>query len=105
MKKLLFVLFLSFACTTIYAQVKETNPGQPVYANGDSYGYYIDDIPGAISYEWSVEALGGYTIYPAGDRWIDIIFSNTGNYRIICVVTMSDFSEVIHFTGAYVTNE
>lgn len=97
MKKLLFVLFLSFACSTIYAQVRENNPGQPTYANGDSYGYFIDEIPGAISYSWSVQGTeGGHILFPAGDRLIDIIFTKVGYYDIICVVTLSDYSEVTY---------
>nr|WP_121270277.1 hypothetical protein [Pedobacter schmidteae] len=106
MKKLLFVLFLSFACSSIYAQVKETNGGQPTYANGDSYGYYINAIPGAISYDWSIQGpANGYIIYPAGDRWMDVIFSKVGYYDIICVVTMSDYSEVTYAISIPVSEE
>ncbi|TCC83741.1 hypothetical protein [Pedobacter hiemivivus] len=65
----------------------------------------MDNVPGAYSYEWSIEALGDYTIYPAGDRWIDVIFSDPGSYRIICLVTLSDFSEVTYTLGVTVTQE
>lgn len=105
MKKLLFVLLLSFACTSIYAQVKETNLGQEVYSNGDSYGYYIDAIPGAISYDWSIQGSGDAIIYPVGDRWIDIIFEDPGYYDVICVVTMSDNSKVTYALYVSVTEE
>lgn len=95
-------MFLSFACTTIYAQVKENNPGQPIYANGDSYGFYIDEIPGAISYEWSVMGYD-YLLFPVGDRLLDIIFLQPGYYDVICTVTMSDYTEVIHATSVGVS--
>ncbi|MDR6783824.1 hypothetical protein ABIE26_002787 [Pedobacter africanus] len=105
MKKLLIVLFLSFACSTIYAQVRETNGGQPTYANGDSYGYYVDNVPGAVSYEWFVQGSGQTVLFPAGDRFLDIIFYDPGAYDIICVVTKSDYTEVINYLYLIVDEE
>ena len=91
MKKLLFVLLLSFLCPGIYAQVKANGPG-PYYANGDSYGFYIDEIPGAVSYEWSVQGSTGAVIWPAD--WtvtaIDLTFSYPGMCDVICTVTLDN---------------
>ncbi|SHE44082.1 hypothetical protein [Pedobacter caeni] len=106
MKKLLFVLFLSFACTSIYAQVKATNPDLPVYNNGDSYGYYIDEIPGALYYTWTVVGPeGGSTVWYAGDRAIDVVFSKKGMYDIICTVTMADGPDLLFALSPYVQEE
>ncbi|MES2276503.1 MAG: hypothetical protein V4592_10795 [Bacteroidota bacterium] len=91
MKKLLFVLLLAFAGTGVFAQVKPNSSG-PVYANGDSYGYYVDEQPGAISYDWSVQGNTNATIYPAWDTAIDIIFSNAGFEDVICTVTTATTS-------------
>jgi len=90
MKKLLFVLFLTFATSSIYAQVKANiGPNGITYANGDSYGYYIDEIPGAVSYEWSVVGQGA-TVWPAWDTAIDITYSNPGGYIVRCTVTLDN---------------
>jgi len=96
MKKLLFVLFLSFACSSIYAQVK-ANSNSTVYCNGDSYGYYIDEIPGAVSYTWSVLGwAGGATIWPGWDTAIDITYSKAGIYDVICTVEMSSGPDLVY---------
>lgn len=90
MKKLIAVLLFSLMCTGIYAQVKANAPYLTVYANGDSYGYYIDPIPGAISYEWSTLGNTGAIIWPAWDTAIDITFSHPGMCDVICMVTMDN---------------
>ncbi|TKC54954.1 hypothetical protein FBD94_25700 [Pedobacter hiemivivus] len=104
MKKLLFVLFLTFACSSIYAQIKANMPSAPVYSNGESYGYYIDEIPGAVSYVWSVEGTSGAIIWtmPWDEKMVDLTFSRPGYSHIYCTVTMSDDSvEVYQYdTGA-----
>ncbi|MNL19716.1 hypothetical protein D3C87_1409320 [compost metagenome] len=97
MKKLLFVLFLSFACTSIYAQVKANSPSTTMYCNGDSYGFYIDEIPGAVSYTWSVLGwAGGATIWPGWDTAIDMTFSKPGIYDIICTVQMDSGPDQVY---------
>lgn len=93
MKKLLFILLLSFTCSSIYAQIKPSSPGQQETANGEGYGYYIDEIPGAVSYEWSTEDDAGATIWyvwPWDTKVIDITFSTPGYCHLYCTVTMSD---------------
>jgi hypothetical protein len=93
----LLVLFLCFASSTLFAQVKANWPSGTVYANGDSYGYYIDEIPGAESYVWSVQGSpGGATIWPAWDTAIDLTFSTPGGYDVICTVTMSNNTVVVY---------
>jgi len=91
MKKLLVVLLLSVACSAIHAQVKPNGPG-PYYANGDSYGFYIDEIPGAVSYDWSVQGGTGAHIWTAD--WtvtaIDLTFSHAGMCDVICTVTLDN---------------
>ena len=106
MKKLLFILFLSFVCTSIHAQVKANSPSTPVYNNGDSYGYYIDEIPGAVSYTWSVVGpSGGAMIWPAWDTAIDITFSKRGMYDVICTVTMDSGPDVVYALSVDVYEE
>jgi hypothetical protein len=105
MKKLLFVLLLSFVCSGIHAQVKANSPTTPVYANGDSYGYYIDEIPGAVSYEWSVQGGTGATIWPAWDTAIDLTYSYPGICEVICTVTMSNSSVVVYSLSVDVYEE
>ena len=106
MKKLLFVFFLSLACSTIYAQVKANGPG-PYYGNGDSYGFYIDEIPGAVSYEWSVQGNTGAVIWPADwtDTAIDLTFSYEGMCDVICTVTLSNNTQVVYSLSVDVYEE
>jgi hypothetical protein len=92
MKKLLFVLLLSLVCSAMYAQVRPLYPDMPVYANGDSYGFYIEEIPGAVSYEWSVQGANEAVIWPADPTAVDLTFSYPGMYDLICTVTMSNGS-------------
>jgi len=91
MKKLLVVLLLSFACSAINAQVKANGPG-PYYANGDSYGFYIDELPGAVTYDWSVQGGTGAVIWHADwtDTAIDLTFSHAGMCDVICTVTFDN---------------
>ena len=96
MKKLLFVLFFSLVCSAIQAQVKANNPSATYYANGDSYGFYIDEIPGAVSYEWSVTGDSGAVIWPGWDTAIDITFGDEGYCQIFCTVTLSNGSVQVH---------
>lgn len=95
MKKLLFVLLLSFAFSGINAQVKSSGQGQ-AYNDGNSYGYYIDELPGAVSYEWSVQGNTGAVIWPAWDTAIDLTFSYPGMCDIICTVTFSNGSVEVY---------
>jgi len=89
MKKLLFVLFLTLTTSGLFAQVKAS--GDSPSTNGDSYGYYINEIPNAASYEWSVVGEpGGATIWPAWDTAIDMTFSKPGGYIVRCTVTLDD---------------
>ncbi len=92
MKKWIFatLLFLGFS-GSILAQVK-ANTNQTLYCNGDSYGFYIDPIEGAVSYEWSTQGLTQATIWPAWDTAIDLTFSRPGMCDVICTVTMDDNS-------------
>ena len=97
MKKLLFVLLLSFVCSGIYAQVRSMAPGLTVYANGDSYGYYVDEIPEAVSYEWSVQGNTGAIVWSSD--WVnavDITHSYPGMCDVICTITLIDGSEVVY---------
>ena len=87
MKKLLFVLLLSIVSSGIFAQIKGT---LKAYNNGDSFGYNIDEIPGAVSYEWSVQGNTGATIWPAWDTAIDLTFSYPGMCDVICTVTLDN---------------
>lgn len=105
MKKLLFVLFLSFACTTIYAQV--TSYETDIYANGNSYGFSVVPVSGAVSYEWHVQGSGGSNIYyvSGADHLIDVIFFAPGYYDVTCIVTMEDNSQVEHWCGVGVKQE
>jgi len=105
MKKLLLILFLSFTSTCIYAQIRIDNPGPPFYSNGDSYGFSINPIPGAVSYSWSTQGLGNTLIFYASDTLIDIIFLAPGSYDIICVVTMSDNTQVEYAINVGVSEE
>ncbi|MEO6520076.1 MAG: hypothetical protein ABIN91_00230 [Mucilaginibacter sp.] len=91
MKKLLFVLLLSFASSGLFAQqVKANQPSDIKYSNGDSYGFYVDDVPGAVSYDWWVEAgVTQATIWPAWDTAIDLTFSHAGYCIVHCTITMS----------------
>ncbi|HEY8898012.1 MAG TPA: hypothetical protein VIM79_24470 [Niastella sp.] len=95
MKKLLFALLLSFAFSGINAQVKSSGQGQ-AYNDGNSYGYYIDELPGAVSYEWSVQGNTGAVIWPAWDTAIDLTFSYPGMCDIICTVTFSNGSVEVY---------
>ena len=101
MKKLLFILFLSFACSAINAQVKANSPG-PAYANGDSYGFYIDEIPGALSYEWSINpGTTGAVLWRADwtDLAVDLTFSHPGMCDVICTVTFDNRVEVYAYSA------
>lgn len=89
MKKLCLLLFLSFACSSIYAQVKANQPSEIKYANGDSYGFYIEEVADAVSYTWSVEGTSGATIWPAWDTAIDLTFSYAGYCIVKCTVAKS----------------
>lgn len=97
MKKFLFVLLLSFACSGIYAQVKANGPG-PYYSNGDSYGFYVDEVPNAVSYDWSVYGGTGATIWPAD--WtptaIDLTFSNPGICEVTCTITLDNGAQLVY---------
>jgi hypothetical protein len=106
MKKLLFVLLLSFASVSMHAQVKANGPG-PYYGNGDSYGFYIDEIPGAVSYVWSVQGTTGAVIWPASwtETAIDLTFSYQGMCDVICTVTMDNGSEVVYSLSVDVYEE
>lgn len=118
MKKLLLALFISLSCSSIYAQkknsqispqapasntlieyyIKANQPSSPVYSNGDSYGYYIDNIPGAVSYEWSIVSNGGVRLWLVDwdDKAVDLTFSYQGYCTLTCTVTMSDNSVVVY---------
>lgn len=117
MKKLLLVLFLSFACSTIYAQtktkeaslvapsknaatvyyIKANQPSYPVYSNGEAYGYYIDEIPGAVSYEWSIVGNGvRLWLVDWDSKAVDLTFSYQGYCTLTCTVTMSDNSVQVY---------
>jgi hypothetical protein len=104
MKKLLFVLLLSFVGSGMYAQVKANGPG-PYYGNGDSYGFYIDEIPGAVSYDWSVQGNTGAVIWPAWDTAIDLTFSYAGMCDVICTVTMDNGAVVVYSLSVDVYEE
>lgn len=90
MKKLILALFLTFAFTAGFSQVKGPSGGTVIYSNGDSYGFWIDPIPGAVSYEWSTLGNTGALIWPAWDTAIDITFSHPGMCDVICMVTMEN---------------
>lgn len=98
MKKILLILFLSVVSTTIYAQTPQVraNSTEDKYANGDSYGFYIDEIPGAVSYEWSVQGTTDAHIWPAWDTAIDLTFSHSGYCDVICTVTMDNNTVVVY---------
>ena len=106
MKKLLFVLLLSFACSGIYAQVKANGPG-PYYGNGDSYGFYVDEVPGAVSYEWSVYGGTGAVIWPADwtDTAIDLTFSYAGICEITCTITLANNTQLVYTLSVDVYEE
>ena len=124
MKKLLVVLFLTCASTSLFANidvkstshatpmsagnsnglnisedidVRPTSPGTPIYA-GDSYGFYIDEVPDAVSYTWSLTGITNSTIYPSGfsDRYIDVLFGLAGTTDVTCTVLLSDSTEVVY---------
>ena len=99
MKKLLFVMFLTFASTSLFAQidVKPTSPNTPMYA-GDSYGFYIDEVPDAVAYTWSLTGATNSTIYPSSfsDRYIDVLFGQAGYTDVTCTVTLSNNTEVVY---------
>jgi len=102
MKKLLFVLFLTFATATVFAQVQANDPTQTIYANGDSYGYTVQPVAGAIDYTWSV--TGGASIFPAWDTAIDIIFPTAGYYTVTCTVTRDSLPPLTFDLDVYVAN-
>jgi len=106
MKKLVFVFLLSLACSAINAQVKANGSG-PYYGNGDSYGFYVDEVPGAVSYEWSVAGGTGAVIWPADwtDTAIDLTFSYAGICEITCTITLSNGSQVIQTLSVDVYEE
>lgn len=89
MKKLLFVLLLALTSSGVYAQVKANQPSETKYANGDSYGFYIEPVADAVSYTWSVEGSSGATIWPAWDTAVDLIFSSAGYCILKCTVAKS----------------
>ncbi len=99
MKKLLLVLFLSFVSSAIYAQaqIRANQPSETKYANGDSYGFYIDEIPNAESYVWSVQGNTGATIWPAWDTAIDLTFSYAGGCDLCCTVTLSNNTVLVYW--------
>jgi hypothetical protein len=99
MKKLLFILLLSLASSAMYAQITGSNGP---YANGDSFGYNIDDIPGAVSYEWSVQGATGAIIWPAWDTAVDLTFENSGICDLTCTVTLDDGSVEVYTLTLYV---
>ena len=102
MKKLIFIALLSFLCSGIHAQVKANSPSQIKYCNGDSYGFYIDEIPGAVAYTWSTMGATQAHIWDTGiETAVDLTFSRPGMCDVICTVTMDDGSEVVY---AYVTD-
>lgn len=96
MKKLIFLLLLSVLCTGVFAQIKLAQPWKPVLNDGDSYGYYLDPIPGAVSYVWSVTGNTGAIIWPAWDEAVDLTFSYAGYCLLTCTVTMEDNSVQLH---------
>jgi len=96
MKKLLFILLLCFAGSGVYAQVKANDPTMIKYSNGDSYGFYVDDVPDAVSYTWSVDpGVTQATIWPAWDTAIDLTFSHAGHCTIYCTVTTSSGPPIV----------
>ena len=106
MKKLLFILLLSFASSAMYAQIKSSGGWESgPYANGDSYGYEIAEIPGAVSYEWSVQGSTGAVIWPAWDTAVDLTFSYPGMCDLICTVTLSNGSVEVYLLSIDVYNE
>lgn len=118
MKKLLLILVISLTCSSIYAQtkasqaslqapknnslieyyIKANQPSLPVYSNGEAYGYYIDEIPGAVSYEWSIVSNGGVRLWLVDwdDKAVDLTFSYQGYCTLTCTVTMSDNSVQVY---------
>ncbi|MBO9631532.1 MAG: hypothetical protein J7578_00340 [Chitinophagaceae bacterium] len=92
MKKLIIILLLSFVGSGIYAQIKLTQPWVVESNNGDSFGYYLDPIPGAVSYDWQVAGNTGAIIWPAWDEAVDLTFTYSGVCYLTCTVTMSDNS-------------
>jgi hypothetical protein len=103
MKKLLFILLLSFASSAMYAQIKSSGQGQP-YTDGDSYGYEIVAIPDAVSYEWSVQGNTAAVIWPAWDTAVDLTFSYPGICELICTVTLSNGSVEVYSLSFNVAN-
>ncbi|HEX6428338.1 MAG TPA: hypothetical protein VF008_11655 [Niastella sp.] len=103
MKKLLFVLLLSFASSAMYAQIKSSGQGQP-YTDGDSYGYEIVPVPGAVSYEWSVQGNTAAVIWPAWDTAVDLTFSYQGICELICTVTLDNGSVEVYSLSFNVAN-
>jgi|GEM_PF-1136279 len=100
MKKLLFILLLSFTCSSIYAQIKPWTFGQQEIANGESYDYYIDEIPGAVSYEWSIEGpstvILSFPWAPWDPKVVAMAFSRSGQWTLYCTVTMGDNSVQVY---------
>jgi hypothetical protein len=106
MKKLLIVLLLSFACTTIYAQV--TSFSTDIYADGNSYGFSVTPISNAVSYDWHVQGSGTSTIYYSGtvmESLIDVIFDSPGYYDITCIITLEDDTQIEQWCGVGVKKE
>lgn len=106
MKKLLIVLLLSFACTTIYAQV--TPFSTDIYADGNSYGFSVNPVSNAVSYAWYVQGPGNTTIYFNGtvmENMIDVIFDSPGYYDITCIITLENDTQIEHWCGVGVKKE
>ncbi|NML19242.1 hypothetical protein HHL16_00085 [Pseudoflavitalea sp. G-6-1-2] len=90
MKKLILALLLTFTLSAGFSQVYGPASGTTIYANGDSYGFWMNEIPGAVSYEWYTLGNTGATIWPGWDTAIDITFSRPGMCDVICKVTMEN---------------
>jgi hypothetical protein len=93
MKKLLFILFFCFASSSIYAQITGSSTA---YANGDSFGYSVNEVSGAVSYDWSVSGNAQATIWPAWDTAIDLTFSHAGGCIVTCTITLSNSSVLVY---------
>ena len=96
MKKLIFILLLSFAYSGISAQVWPMS-SNPVYSNGDTYGYYVDEVPDAVSYVWSVQGTTGATIWSSDwETAVDLTHSNAGICDITCTITLDNGSVLVY---------
>ena len=103
MKKLLFILFFCFASSSIYAQITGE---ATAYANGDSFGYSVNEVPGAVSYDWSVSGNSQATIWSSWeDTAIDLTFSHAGGCIVTCTITLSNSSVIVYYMDVDVYSE